>query len=99
MPTSVRYPNWNKWVKIYAELWLTWSCRSIDKKLYDNKLGDFGPPLEGLKKIYYNPRAFKILPFRHKWTQDGTTIESGFFLPYFLQSLNPEYMDSRGVCN
>lgn len=67
--------------------------------LFGGTGGDFGPPLEGLKKIYYNPRAFKILPFRHKWTPDGTTIESGFFLPYFLQSLNPEYMDSRGVCN
>lgn len=67
--------------------------------LFGGTGGDFGPPLKGLKKIYYNPRAFKILPFRHKWTQDGTTIESGFFLPYFLQSLNPEYMDSRGVCN
>lgn len=67
--------------------------------LFGGTGGDFGPPLEGLKKIYYNPVAFKILPFRHKWTQDGTTIESGFFLPYFLQSLNPEYMDSRGVCN
>ena len=67
--------------------------------LFGGTGGDFGPPLEGLKKIYYNPRAFKILPFRHKWTQDGTTIESGFFLPYFLQSLNPEYMDSRGDCN
>ena len=67
--------------------------------LFGRTGGDFGPPLEGLKKIYYNPKAFKILPFRHKWTQDGTTIESGFFLPYFLQSLNPEYMDSRGVCN
>lgn len=67
--------------------------------LFGGTGGDFGPPLEGLKKIYYNPRAFKILPFRHKWTQDGTTIESGFFLPYFLQSLNPKYMDSRGVCN
>lgn len=67
--------------------------------LFGGTGGDFGFPLEGLKKIYYNPRAFKILPFRHKWTQDGTTIESGFFLPYFLQSLNPEYMDSRGVCN
>ena len=67
--------------------------------LFGGTGGDFGPPLEGLKKIYYNPRALKILPFRHKWTQDGTTIESGFFLPYFLQSLNPEYMDSRGVCN
>lgn len=67
--------------------------------LFGGTGGDFGTPLEGLKKIYYNPKAFKILPFRHKWTQDGTTIESGFFLPYFLQSLNPEYMDSRGVCN
>ena len=67
--------------------------------LFGGTGGDFGPPLEGLKKIYYNPKAFKILSFRHKWTQDGTTIESGFFLPYFLQSLNPEYMDSRGVCN
>ena len=67
--------------------------------LFGGTGGDFGFPLEGLKKIYYNPRAFKILPFRHNWTQDGTTIESGFFLPYFLQSLNPEYMDSRGVCN
>ena len=67
--------------------------------LFGGTGGDFGPPLEGLKKIYYNPKAFKILPFRHKWTQDGITIESGFFLPYFLQSLNPEYMDSRGVCN
>lgn len=67
--------------------------------LFGGTGGDFGPPLEGLKKIYYNPRAFKILPFRHKWTQDGTATESGFFLPYFLQSLNPEYMDSRGVCN
>lgn len=67
--------------------------------LFGGTGGDFGSPLEGLKKIYYNPKAFKILPFRHKWTQDGTTIDSGFFLPYFLQSLNPEYMDSRGVCN
>lgn len=67
--------------------------------LFGGTGGDFGPPLKGLKKIYYNPKAFKILPFRHKWTRDGTTIESGFFLPYFLQSLNPEYMDSRGVCN
>lgn len=67
--------------------------------LFGGTGGDFGSPLDGLKKIYYNPVAFKILPFRHKWTQDGTTIESGFFLPYFLQSLNPEYMDSRGVCN
>lgn len=60
--------------------------------------GDHGFALEGLKKIYYNPKAFKVLPFKHNYTQDGSTIESGFFVPYFLQSLNPEFMDDRGVC-
>lgn len=67
--------------------------------LYGGTGGDFGPSLEGLKKIYYHPRAFKVLPFRHNYTQDGTYIESGFFIPYFLQSLRKEFMDSRGVCD
>ena len=67
--------------------------------LYGGTGGDFGPALEGLKKIYYHPKAFKVLPFRHNYTQDGTYIESGFFLPYFLQSLRPKFMDNRGVCN
>lgn len=67
--------------------------------LFGGTGGDVGPALEGLKKIYYHPKAFKILPYRHHYTQDGSTIESGFFIPYFLQSLNPEYMDHRGVCN
>ena len=61
--------------------------------------GDTGPALAGLKKIYYNPNSYKILPFRHKWTQDGQVADTGFFIPYFLQSLNPKYMDKRGVCN
>lgn len=36
--------------------------------LFGGTGGDMGAPLEGLKKIYYNPRAYKILPFRHNWT-------------------------------
>ena len=67
--------------------------------LFGGTGGDMGAPLEGLKKIYYNPKAFKILPYRHNYTQDGTYIESGFFIPYFQQSLNPKFMDHRGVCN
>lgn len=58
-----------------------------------------GSPLEGLKKIYYNPRAFKVLPYRHNYTQTGEYEETGFFIPYFVQSLRAEYMDSRGVCD
>ena len=61
--------------------------------------GDHGKPLEGLKKIYYNPRAFKVLPYRHNYTQTGEYEETGFFIPYFVQSLREEFMDHRGVCN
>ena len=61
--------------------------------------GDFGPALEGLKKIYYHPRAFKVLPYRHNFTQTGEYEETGFFIPYFVQSLRDEFMDSRGVCD
>ena len=68
-------------------------------QVYGGTGGDIGAALEGLKKIYYNPKSYKVLPFRHSWTQDGAIAETGFFIPYFLQSLNPEYMDSRGVCN
>jgi hypothetical protein len=66
--------------------------------LYGGTGGDFGKPLEGLKKIYYNPRAFKVLPYRHNYTQTGEYEETGFFIPYFAQSLKSEFMDSRGVC-
>ena len=32
-------------------------------------MGDRGPALEGLRTIYYEPRAFKILPYRHNYTE------------------------------
>ena len=66
---------------------------------YGGTGGDKGSALAGLKTIYYNPTTYKVLPFRHSWTQDGAIAETGFFIPYFLQSLNPKYMDNRGVCN
>ena len=71
----------------------------MDKKPYDNTSGDMGAPLEGLKKIYYHPRAFKVLPYRHNYTQTGEYEETGFFIPYFVQSLRAEFMDHRGVCD
>lgn len=58
-----------------------------------------GTPLEGLKKIYYHPKAFKVLPYRHNYTQTGEYEETGFFIPYFVQSLRAEFMDRRGVCD
>ena len=58
-----------------------------------------GAPLEGLKKIYYNPKAFKVLPYRHNYTQTGEYELTGFFIPYFVQALDPQFMDNRGVCD
>lgn len=61
--------------------------------------GDKGKNLEGLRTIYYDPEAFKVLPYRHNYSQTGETVITAFFIPYFAQSLDPAYMDSRGVVN
>lgn len=59
--------------------------------------GDKGKALEGLRKIYENPRAFKVLPYRHDMTPDGTVVETGFFIPYYEQALLPEFQAGRGL--
>ena len=61
--------------------------------------GDKGKNLEGLRTIYYDPEAFKVLPYRHNYSQTGETVITAFFIPYFAQSLDPVYMDNRGVVN
>lgn len=61
--------------------------------------GDKGKNLEGLRTIYYEPQAFKVLPYRHNFSQTGETVITAFFIPYFAQSLDPDFMDHRGVCN
>ena len=61
------------------------------------KLGDKGPALEGLKSIYYNPEAYDVLPFRHKYTQTGEEALTGFFIPAFALVWN--CLDHRGYCN
>ena len=59
--------------------------------------GDKGPALEGLKSIYYNPDAYDVLPFRHKYTQTGEEALTGFFIPAFAQVWN--CLDHRGYCD
>lgn len=60
--------------------------------------GDKGKNLEGLRTIYYEPQAFKVLPYRHSYSQTGETVITAFFIPYYAQSLDPDFMDPRGVC-
>lgn len=73
------------------------NCRSWDKKLNDNRLGDGDPQaLEGLSKMFYNPDAYNILPYRHNHTEDGKDALTAFFLPAYAMVIDPELMDSRG---
>ena len=61
--------------------------------------GDTGSQkLEGLRTIFYNPESFNILPYKHKYSQTGDEVLTGFFLPAF-SIVKGEYMDSRGYTN
>lgn len=61
--------------------------------------GDKGAALEGLYNIYYHPEPFGVLPYRHNYTTDGSTILSGYFIPAFTQSMVPGMTDKRGYCD
>lgn len=59
--------------------------------------GDKGSALEGLRKIYYDPKSQNVLPYRHKYTESGELVETGFFIPAFQQLY--DYLDDRGWCD
>ena len=59
--------------------------------------GDSGPNLAGLAKMFNNPRSYNVLPYKNKYTRDGKTAFTGFFIPAHEFSLNPEFYDHRGV--
>ena len=61
--------------------------------------GDKGPALAGLSAIYYHPEPYGVLPYRHNYTADGSTILSGYFIPAFTQSMVPGMTDGRGYCD
>ena len=58
--------------------------------------GDEGPQLAGLNKVYYHPWDFKVLPFHHNYTEDGTWVETGYFMPAYITMNKKEYVGSRG---
>lgn len=59
--------------------------------------GDKGVNLEGLRKIYYNPKEQNVLPYVHNYTEGGETVETGFFIPAFQQVY--DLLDARGWCD
>lgn len=58
--------------------------------------GESGPQMEGLRKIYYNPKTFGVLPYKHSYTQTGDVTISSFFLPAFKSIKETYLLDHRG---
>lgn len=57
--------------------------------------GDSGFALEGLRTIYYDPVAFNVLPYKHKFTQSGEEVLTAYFIPAF-SIVKGDAMDERG---
>ena len=70
--------------------------RQFGIRLIGGTGGESGPAMEGLRKMYYNPAQYGILPFRHNYTQVGDYTLSAFFLPAFKTVKDMSYYDNRG---
>lgn len=58
--------------------------------------GESGAQMEGLRKMYYDPEIYGVLPFRHNYTQTGDYTISAFFLPAFKTVKQVSLYDKRG---
>ncbi len=70
--------------------------------------GDKGAALEGLRKMYYDPKGFDILPFYHNYMADGSWVYTGYFIPSYIGAVTEfgrdvngktrRLLDNRGYC-
>lgn len=56
--------------------------------------GDTGEALGGLKKLFYNPKGYGGLPYRHKYTKSGEYVETAFFIPSYTFLGKPDDAES-----
>lgn len=59
--------------------------------------GDSGSSLSGLSKIFYNPKGYNILPFKHNYSKTGEQVTTSYFIPAFTFVAGEGYIDKRGV--
>ena len=55
--------------------------------------------MEGLARMFQNPEAFDVLPFKNYDTYDGKPELTAYFLPAHKFALSSKYLDGRGVTN
>ena len=58
--------------------------------------GDTSNALEGLRKIYYEPRRYGVLPFKHKYTATKEYALTAFFIPCTKIMKRKDFFDHRG---
>lgn len=55
--------------------------------------------LEGLSKMFNNPRAYNVLPYKNNYSEDGSVQYTGYFIPAYNIMLKAGFTDNRGVTN
>lgn len=92
---------WPKFTKAYtqADALVGQIGSQFGLRLLGGTGGEIGAAVEGLRKVYYNPKLFGVLPFRHNYTQTKEEAITAFFLPAFKTIKNRQYRDSRGFTN
>lgn len=62
--------------------------------------GESNPKLAGLKRMFYNPTDFQMLPYKHNYTRNGDTMLTGYFIPSYTMWFGTKDavgFDERGV--
>lgn len=89
---------WPKFTKAYtqADALVGQIGRQWGLRLMGGTGGETGPQMEGLRKMYYEPQLFGVLPYRHNFTKNGEYAITSFFLPAFRTIKEISLLDSRG---
>ena len=89
---------WPQFTKAYtqADALVGQIGRQWGLRLLGGTGGAAGPEMEGLRKMYYEPQLFGVLPYRHNFTKNGEYAITSFFLPAFRTIKELSLLDSRG---
>lgn len=89
---------WPQFTKAYtqADALVGQIGRQWGLRLMGGTGGESGPQMEGLRKMYYEPQLFGVLPYRHNFTKNGEYAITSFFLPAFRTIKELSLLDSRG---
>lgn len=89
---------WPQFTKAYtqADALVGQIGRQWGLRLMGGTGGESGAQMEGLRKMYYEPQLFGVLPYRHNFTKNGEYAITSFFLPAFRTIKELSLLDSRG---